>query len=184
MVKIRSKLEEAISYAIKVFDLEFHEDIRSLLEFHPPNEENFAIPVWHSSIRPPISIKFDSNNELHNLFILSFVKLLFRTLKLEFKPEYEGEINAIARKISSKEKTIPKRGSKFDESQIFRMYNENDMKIIEKLIGEIKTITKDLKESDIVPGEFEDDDDVIVDLFHTLANIRAANYNIKEVIFS
>eukprot|EP00826_Nyctotherus_ovalis_P013095 TRINITY_DN13501_c0_g3_i3.p1 TRINITY_DN13501_c0_g3~~TRINITY_DN13501_c0_g3_i3.p1 ORF type:complete len:624 (-),score=144.92 TRINITY_DN13501_c0_g3_i3:649-2520(-) len=174
--KNKNTVEMCTEYARTVFDSIFRDCIVSLLRAHPLEEiQENGLKFWGISRRPPTPVNFDSGNPLHNLFVISFVKLLFRLFKKEFKPEYEQLV------ISAAKENISKEALELEEMKPTGVFNDSELKAIEKEFEDVVGMSKGWTEEEVTAIEFEKDDDVIVDLIHAAANIRADSYDIKQV---
>ena len=152
---------------------------------------------WNDSKRFPHSIKYNPDNELSFTFVKTYSVILARTLGISIinNDEY---IKSVSKKFD-----IPKYIPKFENNN-----NENDIKtneenplnnyddielLVEKLLKgteneeinsikqEIEGINIDCRKINLENFEKDDDLNGHVDFIYSCSNIRARNYNIKEI---
>lgn len=181
--KSKDTIERCTVYARRVFDTIFRDCISALLRAHPLDEvQENGLKFWGVSRRPPTPTSFDPDNPLHCLFVTSFVKLLLRLLKKQFGQEHEQLVMSVAKEATPTESvSIPREALELEEMKPGGVFSDGELKAIEKEFEEVVGASKGWTEEEVTSIEFEKDDDVIVDLIHAAANIRADNYDIKQV---
>ena len=193
-----NNFEQCINNGIKKFTENFDHKICKLIDEYPENHLNKdGSKFWSGSKRFPHSIKYNPDNELSFTFVKTYSVILARTLGISIinNDEY---IKSVSKKFDIP-KYIPKTENKNNESNIKTneenpLNNYDDIELLmEKLLQgtenqEINSIKEEIEGinidcTKINPEKFEKDDDLNghIDFIYSCSNIRARNYNIKEI---
>jgi len=193
-----NNFEQCINNGIKKFTENFDHKICKLIDEYPENHLNKdGSKFWSGSKRFPHSIKYNPDNELSFTFVKTYSVILARTLGISIinNDEY---IKSVSKNFDIP-KYIPKTENNNNESDIKTneenpLNNDDDLELLmEKLLQgtenqEINSIKEEIEGinidcTKINPEKFEKDDDLNghIDFIYSCSNIRARNYNIKEI---
>ena len=193
-----NNFEQCINNGIKKFTEFFDHKICKLIDEYPENHLNKdGSKFWSGSKRFPHSIKYNPDNELSFTFVKTYSVILARTLGISIinNDEY---IKSVSKNFDIP-KYIPKTENNNNESDIKTneenpLNNDDDLELLmEKLLQgtenqEINSIKEEIEGinidcTKINPEKFEKDDDLNghIDFIYSCSNIRARNYNIKEI---
>ena len=169
-------INQLIEYSLEKFYTFFNKNIVDLITKIPEYAlDEKGEPFWKGSKIMPHPINFDINDDLSVKFIIYFIIIINRILKINLNIN-ENEIHstslAIYNKIICEKKIV------FPESE------QEQKEIIEKLKFDIIKLIQEcqLKEKSFNSEKFDKDNDDYfhVDFIYTFSNLRARNYNIEE----
>jgi ubiquitin-activating enzyme E1 len=193
----QKNFDECIVWARNLFEKVFVSDIKQLLYQFPPEfkDPKTGSPFWSGAKKPPAIISFDPNDPLHLGFVTATAYLRAWNLGItqdEFKPkDFAAQVEHIKKVAGSiqvqewKPKGIVRivtDEKEENKDQPPAPSTDDDERIVKEIL-------------DVLPGpeyfgkyrmnvlDFEKDDDrnFHIDLIHSGANIRAAQYKIKTV---
>jgi len=169
-VYIYKDYNKLLKYALNKFNQLFYENILDLLNKFPydyKDENGFSF--WGGSRRMPNFIKFDLNDHLCLLFILSFIQIYQKILF-----DKKNEIN-----LEELKKNIIKIKSEDEDNMINTLSERNE---IEKIKNELKSLISETKiktfNSEIFDKDKEDKSQS--NFLYSCTNLRARNYKIEE----
>ena len=183
-----NNFDKCIESAVKIYTENFDHKICKLINDYPENHLNEdGSKFWSGSKRFPKPIKYDADNELCFTFVKSYSIIIARILSIPIKNDDEY-IKSVSKKVE-----IPKFNPK-SENKNSILNNCDDIELLmEKILQEeedteISTIKQEIEginieQKIIEPEKFEKDDDLNghIDFIYSCSNIRARNYNIKEI---
>jgi ubiquitin-activating enzyme E1 len=176
-------LEECVYWARMKFQDMFHNQIAQLLYNFPEDMiTSSGAAFWSGSKKPPVPIKFDSNDPLHIGFVIAAANLRAFNYGLKGANPSQYNFKKVVDAINVPE-FKPKEGVKIATTT--EEAKDSTMTSDEK---ELITMLKDLSSKDISPGyklhpaEFEKDDETNfhIDFITAASNLRARNYKIPE----
>lgn len=180
--------DKCVELARHMFQDIFYNQISQLLHSFPlDHKTESGQPFWSGPKRPPIPIKFDTNDEIH----LDFIQSAANIFAFIFGLPYCNDREYIKKAVNSihVEEFVPKKASiKVDDKDKTEEKVEDDEFVIESLSKELLNFNisqnvSNTKTAKLNPIEFEKDDPTNwhIDLISSVANLRARNYKIKEV---
>ncbi|KAH9411767.1 ubiquitin-activating enzyme E1 [Ordospora pajunii] len=152
--------KDCIRNGIMLFVKLFHTSIKNLVTAFPPDSKTKeGQPFWMPPKRPPVTISFDVGNDLHVLFVQSAANIFAFNFGIGKRVSKEMVVSLVK-----------------DEILV------EDMPGSTAVTENAGARTQTDAES-IVPAAFEKDDDTNfhVDFVYAAANLRAANYKIRQV---
>eukprot|EP01080_Neovahlkampfia_damariscottae_P011921 gene11921-5326_t len=185
-VNCPTTFEECVLWARLKFQSLFHNQISQLLYNFPEDMiTSSGAAFWSGSKKPPVAIKFDSNDPLHLNFIIAASNL--RAFNYGLSPVSPDSYNF--KKVVDDIKVPefkPKQGIKIATTQ--EEAKTENTEILTSDESEMKNMLSDLSKKDISPGyelqpsEFEKDDDTNfhIEFITAASNLRARNYKIPE----
>ena len=186
IVNCPTTFEECVLWARLKFESLFHNQISQLLYNFPEDMiTSSGAAFWSGSKKPPVPIKFDSNDPLHLNFIIASSNLRAFNYGLTAVSPSSYNFKKVVDDIKVPE-FKPKQGVKIATTQE-EAKNENT-EILTSDESDIKNMLSDLSKKDISPGyelqasDFEKDDDsnFHIDFITAASNLRARNYKIPE----
>lgn len=150
-----SSVQDCIKNAVLLFVKLFHTSIKNLITAFPPDSKTKeGQPFWMPPKRPPTTISFDVDEELHVLFVQSAANIF--------------SVNFGMQRMVSKEMVVD--------------FVKNEMLIDTHVAPAAEESTGTIDADALVPALFEKDDDsnFHVDFVYAAANLRAQNYRIKQ----
>ncbi len=167
-------LNDLIEYALEKYELFFNKNIVELITRLPDYSlDEKGEPFWRGAKIMPHPIIFDIKDELSKNFIIYFIKIYNRILKLNLDINENIIINNYFQ-INENIKKSEKKNNLVIENE----------KEINGLKNEINLLIKtlDLKNVIFVPEKFEkdNDDNSHLDFIYCFSNLRAKNYNIEQ----
>ncbi|XP_060606462.1 ubiquitin-like modifier-activating enzyme 1 isoform X1 [Ruditapes philippinarum] len=177
-----SSFEDCVTYARKVFQENYDNQIQQLL-FNFPSDQvtSSGAPFWSGPKRCPHPLKFDSNNDVHLDFVASAANLKAEIYGLK-QVRDRAAIKAMVDKIVVEE-FKPRSGIKISVTDADLEANANngnfDTDDIQKLKDSLPSPAS-MKGFLLRPVEFEKDDDsnFHMDFIVSCSNLRAENYDI------
>lgn len=194
-----NNFDNCIELAMVKFSENFEHKINQILSEYPEDFLNKdGSKFWSGSKRFPHSIKYDENEDLHFSFVKNFSIILARTLgispinndeyikKISKEMKTKKFIPEIKIEKEKKDSNISKDLNNIDELDEIELMMENllqgtEEKEIDLVKNEIDSIQIDFDK--INPEKFEKDYDQNghIEFIFASTNIRARNYNIKEI---
>jgi ubiquitin-activating enzyme E1 len=170
-----------VNFARQLFQDIFHDQIAQLLHAFPRDyKDDKGNLFWSSPKRPPYVIDFDSNDEMHFMFIRSICQIMATSFGIKFE-QTDSQLKSLisqARFTVNKpiEKTIKK-----DDKDTAPEAGANDEEVLNALAAELSQTQPD-QATKVHPIEFEKDDDANghIDFMTSTSNLRARNYKIPE----
>lgn len=146
------------------FDAFFNHNIRDLLWALPADKkDDSGNPFWSGPKRPPSPMEFDSNDETHLLFVLTCANLVAFTLGVPQEQSFEKvkEIVDQIQGLTYKHKSVVIEDDKKKEGEKKEpvIAAPEDKELICALLGDLDLDAKAVSPKDILPAEFEKDDD-------------------------
>lgn len=194
MLKKRPKtFTDCLLLARKKFDSYFAHNILQLLYTYPlTHKTKDGLSFWTLPKRAPNQLIFDKKNELHVQFITSFACLWARiwNVKIEFQNVRDSKVRAQMVELCEsyvEKKFVPDDKKKLKNMSIADKKTEPTEAVDEIETEEITEQDKEqlsqLKSNEIVPEEFEKDNDqnFHIDFIHAMANLRCQNYQLDEM---
>ena len=192
-----SNFDNCIELAVNEYTENFDNKIKQLLNKYPIEHLNKdGSKFWSGSKRFPHSIKYNAEDDLCFLFVKTFSIILARTLGLNIKNDCDY-IKKISKNIKIRDidnKAMNDNDIKIDEQNSVNFDNIDNIDLFiesmleEKYEKEINIIKDELNQMNIDstkinPEKLEKDDDSNghIDFIFACSNIRARNYNIKEI---
>nr|AGE95916.1 ubiquitin-activating enzyme e1 [Encephalitozoon cuniculi] len=158
--KIPTNGKECIRNGILLFVKLFHTSIKNLITAFPPDSKTKeGQPFWMPPKRPPMTVSFDVNNDLHILFVQSAANIFSLNFGIKQQISKEMVVEFVKNEILVEELSSAADNTCVEESP-----------------------RPSIDPSAIVPCIFEKDDDTNfhVDFLYAAANLRAINYKIKQ----
>lgn len=160
--------KDCINYGYDMFHNLFRNQIHELVTKHPENQINEeGVAFWSGTKKYPLVLSFDNSNPLHTTFVIVTARLWANLFGLSddklkddnFLIEYLGRLN-------------PPQISQNTTDNIHDM----DIKQLITLLPNVQ----DLQNVNVMPIEFEKDDDTNhhIDFVMCVSNLRATNYKI------
>ena len=194
-LKKSADFTKCVLVAREIFDTQYDHNIRDLLSAFPEDHlDSHGSPFWSGPKRAPRAITFDVNDETHLSFVLNASNLIAANLglTLERDPakirEFISSVQpkayvpkAIKVETPEEEKAREEAGqpapSKADNDEA-----PDDDEALRILLEALSIDAKTIGPKDIIPADFEKDDDTNfhIDFITASANLRARNYKITE----
>ncbi|KAL4461677.1 hypothetical protein ABPG72_016686 [Tetrahymena utriculariae] len=178
--------DKCIELARHMFQDIFYNQISQLLYSFPlDHKTESGQPFWSGPKRPPIPIKFDTNDDIHVDFIQSAANVFAFIFGLPYCHDREY-VKKAANSVHVEE-FVPKKASiKVDDKDKTEEKVEDDEIVTENLTKELLNFNLNQHGQNnpkLNPIEFEKDDPTNwhIDFISSVANLRARNYKIKEV---
>jgi ubiquitin-activating enzyme E1 len=170
-----------VNIARQLFQDIFHDQIAQLLYCFPRDfKKDDGQLFWSSPKRPPYTIVFDANDEMHFMFIKGAVTILgdIFNQKITETDEQLREMAINAEYVENK--PIDKKIKENDTDEVEEGADDDDAKL-EALINKLKAIQARPDASfNMVEFEKDDDSNGHIDFITAVANLRARNYKIEE----
>lgn len=158
--KVPTNANECIRNGILLFVKLFHTSIKNLITAFPPDSKTKeGQPFWMPPKRPPVTINFDVNNDLHALFVQSAANIFSFNFGINQKITRDMVVEFVRNEILVEELSTT----------------------VDNACAE-EPARPSIDPSGILPCVFEKDDDTNfhVDFLYAAANLRATNYKIKQ----
>lgn len=184
--------DKCLELAVYKYTENFDHKIRKLILENPEDKLNKdGSKFWSGSKRFPHPLKFDINDDLCFMFIKNYSTILARTLGIKFDnndlyikskiqnikiPEFTEQDKKEENKIE-----ITDLNSDEIEELIQDLLKDSDNKEISMIKEEINKLDVDYEKINIEKFEKDDDSNGHIDFIFACSNIRAKNYNIKEI---
>lgn len=180
--------EDCISFARLKFETYYVNKTIQLLHNFPLDHkiDEKGTLFWTSPKRPPKIVKFDWNDELHRLFILSVASLWAEVWGISTHKNM-NEIKKIVDSVKvppfkPKQKKIETDENKKKEEIEKEQQSEEN---IDEILTNLATYFSNLKgkpfKLKVIEFEKDDDSNFHIDMIHATSNLRARMYSIPEV---
>lgn len=205
-----TSFDDCIRMGREAFEKYFVNDIKQLMHAYPLNKKNKdGSFFWSLPKRPPVELKYNSDDALHRMFISSFAYLTANMFLIKIpyhKPRSEEariEISKLAEKYKQKEfvldikkievmkKEVEKEKEKLEKvnENVEKESQENDenQEKEEDIVNKLKLLLFENKEKEKIKlfniEEFEKDNDANfhIDYIYSMSNLRSKNYKIDEL---
>jgi len=191
-----NNFDKCIELAVDKFNENFEHKIKQILFEYPEGSLNKdGSKFWSGAKRFPHSIKYDENDDLHFSFVKNFAIILARTLGIapvnddEYIKKLSKEIETpkfIPAKKEEKEKINTLISEDLNEIGELELMMENllqgtEEKEIDSIKNEINSIQVDFNKINSEKYEKDNDKNGHIDFIFATSNIRARNYEIKEI---
>ena len=190
-MKKSADFAKCIEMARLHFEANFNHQIQNLLNFLPEDHlDRQGRPFWSGPKRAPSPISYDPNDDLHAHFIVSCANLIAFTLGIKQNRDKAAVAKAAVDvvvpgfKLTKIKIELPpgeenKEEEKKEEAAEPSLEDED---VLKSILGRLGTGDHGCTSKDIVPVDFEKDDDenYHIDFIHAASNLRARNYKINE----
>lgn len=192
-LKTNASTLSCVQEARKIFDGLYDHDIRDLKALLPDDHKNNdGSPFWSGPKRSPSPYSFDPEDPVHLNFVFNAANLIAVNLGLEPERDIEkikelskqtSKIPYVQRKIFVETPEEQKAREAEGKPAPTMPADEDDQEVIAELLQGLKISTEGIMTDDLVPAEFEKDDDsnFHIDFITACSNMRARNYRITEV---
>ena len=200
--KAPTTFDDCIKFARERFEKYYNYDIKQLLYVYPLDfKDKEGNPFWKLPKRPPHPVVFDTENKLYVDFIVALSALRAKIFNLPLDPNIRDEANRkeIAQKAAKivmpefkpndekakeiskdveKQNTKPGTEDMEEGGEKEKPVEQPKEETFEEIKKNFTTSAAKLKIENILPEEFEKDDDMNfhIDAIYSLANMRASNY--------
>ncbi|KAM0677497.1 E1 ubiquitin-activating protein [Binucleata daphniae] len=185
---------DLLSFSFSLFYNLFYVNIGKLLKVFPKDHiTKEGLPFWVAPKRPPVLVKFDSNNEIHLLFVYSCCKILNYCYIQNDKcnvsnndiVEYYERNKELMVQESNKKIVNTDPGIEMNEDGEIKKKSIGDNKLNDdsnalSTVSSFNVPLEYLKNIKVTTFEKDDDTNSHVDFIYACANIRAENYNINR----
>ena len=193
-IKKANTFETCIALAKDTFNSYFDHYIRDLLAIFPPDaKDKDGQAFWSGPKRCPSPVTFDTTNETHVNFVLSYANLFAFALSIPENRDVAA-VTAMAAAAQAKPyvpkkiKVVTPEEEKENAEQAQAQPNpqpveeEGDDEKLDTLSKKLDSLTTGMKKEEISPAEFEKDDDknFHIDFINACSNLRASNYQITN----
>jgi len=195
----RQNFDECVKWAIKKYIENFDQKITKLINEYPIDHLNKdGSKFWSGSKRFPHPFKYNINDELCFIFVKSCSFILARIFgilpiddldyikNISKKIEIQNDIYEISNDTFLNNKNLPNEWNNQNEDKDLEILinnllegtEEKEIKIIKQKLNKINIDSKKIN-----PEKYEKDNDTNghIDFIFSCSNIRAKNYNIKEM---
>jgi ubiquitin-activating enzyme E1 len=183
------EFEDCVRFAKQRLFEDYELQITKLTEMFPQDhKDSQGNPFWSGPKRFPTAIEFDPDDDLQADYIIACANLVAEAMGIE-KVTDEDSVLKIAEDAEIEE-SVDLGEVELDEEEEEKagVKKKTPAEKLEKLKEEIKELLADLEDSpeldedDVVPAEFEKDDDTNfhIEFIHAAANLRARNYHLEE----
>jgi ubiquitin-activating enzyme E1 len=180
-------INDCIARAYRQWMTDYNASIVLLLKQFPVDHLNDDGELfWSGTKRMPQPIKFDHSDQLHMLYIDSYVRIISRVYGIEYTELTSENVNKIVSQTGVSDLFKAKIIVSANEEEEKKRLDEERKKIEQEtdrgaLLKRIKS--HDLTLCLVVPEDFEKDDDANshIDFVTATSNLRATNYTIPLV---
>lgn len=176
-------IEEYIKIGIHLYQEFFEFKIIELLTLFPADYvDKEGKLFWTSPKRPPVPLPFDRENEEHQNFVVTVVKILNSILPMQFYCNKEMIITKIKELKIHRKKAISKEVNKedlLDESKNgLPASTEEDEQEMRKIVAEMEKASAQASVINELEFEKDNDQNGHIDFITFYSNFRAQNYSI------
>ncbi len=167
------KEDNLIEFCIDLYTKLFDHDIQEILYKYPPDYLNKDGSLyWSGSKRIPHPIQYNSENEICVMFVKGLILLFSQLFKIQIN---ENKIKDNIKNVKIKS---------FIKSQNDEKEKQNNKYRIQFIIENLE-LNEDVKNviNLITPIEFDKENDLQISIIHSIANLRAENFNIEQCSF-
>ena len=164
------KEDNLIEFCIDLYTKLFDHDIQEILYKYPPDYLNKDGSLyWSGSKRIPHPIQYNSENEICVMFVKGLILLFSQLFKIQIN---ENKIKDNIKNVKIKS---------FIKSQNDEKEKQNNKYRIQFIIENLE-LNEDVKNviNLITPIEFDKENDLQISIIHSIANLRAENFNIEQ----
>lgn len=173
--------KKCVELAVAEFTSRFDHAIAQLIHTFPiDHRTSEGTLFWSGPKRAPTPIRFDHTDDLHVSFVLSAANLLAASVGLA-RVDDPKTVAEIAKNVSIKPFVPKEMRIKADDKDTTVEGSADDDSHLRLLLERLASLKID--QTDLLPHEFEKDDDsnFHIDFISAAANLRAKNYKIPQV---